>query len=112
MSPWPDINYMVDESWARYYPYGSEIKRGEVLKLSLRITNHASKQMVYKASWNIPEGWKILNAQQSAAVPAHSDGELTAQFNVGEPGLRVVTADISFDNWQLPRWTEALVRVR
>ena len=112
MSPWPDINYMVDESWSRIYPYGSEIKRGEVLKLSLRITNHASKQMVYKASWNIPEGWKILNAQQSAAVPAHSDGELTAQFSVGEPGLRVVTADVSFDNWQLPRWTEALVRVR
>jgi hypothetical protein len=45
-------------------------------------------------------------------IPAQTDGELGAQFNVGEPGLHVITADISFENWQLPRWTEALVRVR
>src|SRR4051794_30087392 len=31
LSPWPDINYMVDESWARVFPYGSEIGAGEML---------------------------------------------------------------------------------
>ena len=41
LSPWPDINYMVDESWARVFPYGSDIGAGETLDLELRITNHA-----------------------------------------------------------------------
>ena len=52
LSPWPDINYMVDESWARVFPYGSDIGVGETLELELRITNHAPERMIYKASWN------------------------------------------------------------
>jgi hypothetical protein len=112
LSPWPDINYMVDESWSRIFPYGAEAKQGETLKLTMRITNHAPKQMVYRVKWNTPHGWKVRNAQESITIPARTDGELIAQFSVAEPGLHIVTADVSFENWQLPRWTEALVRVR
>jgi glyoxylase-like metal-dependent hydrolase (beta-lactamase superfamily II) len=28
LSPWPDINYSIDESWARIHPYGSEVRAG------------------------------------------------------------------------------------
>ena len=45
LSPWPDINYMVDESWARVFPYGSQISAGETVELQLRITNHAPSRM-------------------------------------------------------------------
>jgi len=62
--------------------------------------------------WNVPEGWRVLNAQESVTIPARSDGEVSAHFSAAKPGLHVITADVSFDNWQLPRWTEALVRVR
>jgi hypothetical protein len=34
MSPWPDINYMVDESWARTFPYGQGVQKGKVFGLS------------------------------------------------------------------------------
>ena len=111
LSPWPDINYMVDESWSRIFPYGAEVKQGETLKLSLRITNHAPRQMVYRVNWNAPAGWKVKNAQKSITIPARSEGEFTPS-SVLVSGLHVITADVSFENWQLPRWTEALVRVR
>ena len=32
LSPWPDINYIVDESWARVFPYGSDIGVGETVE--------------------------------------------------------------------------------
>ena len=56
LSPWPDINYMVDQSWARVFPYGSEMAVGETLELELRITNHAPGRTIYRASWNLPAG--------------------------------------------------------
>lgn len=112
MSPWPDINYMIDESWARVYPYGSEVKEDEILSLSLRITNHAPTQMTYRAKWNVPKGWKIVSSQESTTIPARGDGQVSARFHVARAGLHIVTADVSFGSWELPQWAEALVRVR
>ena len=57
LSPWPDINYMVDESWARVFPYGSDIGVGETLELELRITNHAPERMIYKAHGTFRPVW-------------------------------------------------------
>jgi glyoxylase-like metal-dependent hydrolase (beta-lactamase superfamily II) len=57
LSPWPDINYMIDESWARVYPYAQTLRQGEVVALSVRITNHAPNEMTYEVDWNVPRGW-------------------------------------------------------
>ncbi len=111
LSPWPDINFMTDESWARIDPYGIEVKPGQAVNLSVRITNHASKDMRYGVKWNVPAGWKMDKSIPSATIGAGQEGELPAAFRAPGPGLYIVTADVSFGNWRLPEWTEAMVRV-
>jgi uncharacterized protein (DUF58 family) len=111
LSPWPEINYMIDASWARVYPYGQTVKQGEVVELSVRITNHAPNAMPYRVKWNVSSSWMRVSGESSATIPAREDGELKARFRATGSGLQVVTVDLSFGSWQLPAWTEALVRV-
>lgn len=111
MSPWPDINYMVDESWARIYPYGSEVKPNQPVTLTLRITNHASSSVTYRVNWNLPEGWTKLNSARSVTIGPRKEGQISGTFRPAAAGLHVVTADVAFESWKLREWTEALVRV-
>ena len=110
MTPWPDINYMIDASWARMYPYGQEAKPGDLVRVALRITNHASTAVTYHSSWHVPSGLELVSADRSATVPARRDGEIRATFRTLSAGLNVVTADVSFGDWNLPEWTEAIIR--
>jgi hypothetical protein len=111
MTPWPEINYMVDESWSRMYPYGQTAKDGSVVRVALRITNHAARAMTYKAAWSVPAGWKMTAGRLETTVAARRDGAIEAEFQVSGPGLHVITADVEFGSWRLPGWAEALVRV-
>lgn len=112
LSPWPDINYMLDESWARLFPYGTETKVGEPIDLELRITNHAPDRQTYRVGWNLPAGWELIRADKEQSIPARQDGVLRARVRTAAPGLHVVTADITFAGRELRQWTEALVSVR
>jgi glyoxylase-like metal-dependent hydrolase (beta-lactamase superfamily II) len=112
LSPWPDINYMVDESWARLFPYGSEVARGETIELELRITNHAPERMNYKVAWNIPAGLELIRAEREREIAPRADGVLRARVRAVTAGLAVVTTDVGFKGRELKQWTEALVRVR
>jgi glyoxylase-like metal-dependent hydrolase (beta-lactamase superfamily II) len=112
LSPFPDINYMLDESWARVYPYGQTVRQGDVIALSVRITNHASTEMTYRVNWNPPAGWQLLRGKNEVTIPGREDGEADARFRANVAGLQVITVDLSFGSWQLREWTEALVRVR
>ena len=111
MSPWPDINYMVDESWARIYPYGSEAKQGQPVTLTMRITNHAPDKTTYRVKWNLPNGWKALKAATSITIDSHKEGQIAGTFQAAGPGLYVITADVDFGARKLREWTEALARI-
>ena len=112
LSPWPDINYMVDESWARIHPYGSEVKSGEIVELQMRIMNHAPDRLTYRTKWNLPSGWKQIDGQTAISIPARQEGTIKARVRAGAPGLHVITADVAFAGRELKQWTESLVRVR
>jgi glyoxylase-like metal-dependent hydrolase (beta-lactamase superfamily II) len=112
MSPWPDINFMVDESWARMYPYGTEATAGAVVELELRIMNHAAPKTTYRVNWNVPAGWTLVSGDQSVAIDGRKEGTAKARMKAGTAGLHIVTADVSFGGKTLPQWTEAMVRVR
>ena len=112
LSPWPDINYMVDESWARVFPYGSEMGTGETIELELRVTNHAPSRMSYSASWNLPAGLELIRADKELTIAPRTDAVLRARIRATGKGLHVVTADVSFGGYELKQWTEALIRVR
>lgn len=112
MAPWPDPNYAIDESWAAVDPYGSEARDGQNVTLRLRILNHAPQRETYQVKWNVPAGWKMVEANPEIAIPASQEGTAAAVFTVKGAGLYVVTADIEFAGRQLREWTEAMVRVR
>ena len=112
LSPWPDINYMVDESWARVFPYGSDLRTGDTVELELRITNHAPERTIYRATWNLPAGLELIRADRQRQIAPRQDGMLRARVRAAAPGLHVVTADVFFMGRELKQWTEALVRVR
>jgi hypothetical protein len=103
---------MVDESWARVFPYGSNIGVGETVELELRITNHAPGRMLYKATWNLPAGLELIRADRERQIVPRGDGVLRARVRAVAPGLHIATADLSFGGRELKQWTEALVRVR
>ena len=50
MSPWPDPNYAIDESWAAVHPYGSTVRPGE------RVTLASPDIQPCSASRDIPPG--------------------------------------------------------
>jgi hypothetical protein len=112
MSPWPDINYMTDESWARIYPYGSTVAAGAVIDLQLRITNHALTRETYRVTWNLPAGWTAISGgRQVVTLNGRQDGAVSLRARVAGQGLHIVTADIAFNGRELKKWTEAMVRV-
>ncbi len=112
LAPWPDPDYAIDESWATVNPYGSEVREGENVELHLRILNHAPRPEIYHVKWNLPAGWKVVNADRQVTIPAHREGAARAVFTAKGAGLHVITADVDFAGRQLREWTEALVRVR
>jgi glyoxylase-like metal-dependent hydrolase (beta-lactamase superfamily II) len=112
LAPWPDPDYAIDESWAAVDPYGSEARDRENVTLRLRILNHAPRQETYSVKWNVPAGWKMVEANREIAIPASKEGTAKAVLTVSGTGLYVVTADIEFAGRQLREWTEAMVRVR
>jgi hypothetical protein len=110
MTPWR-TSLHARQSWARLYPYGQTAKAGTVVRVALRITNHAPRTTPYQVRWNVPSGWERLSDGKKTTISAHQDGQIEAEFKVSGPGLHVITADVSFGNWRLPAWTESLVRV-
>jgi glyoxylase-like metal-dependent hydrolase (beta-lactamase superfamily II) len=112
LAPWPDPNYAIDESWARVDPYGSEAPRGANVTVRLRILNHSPRPETYAVKWNLPAGWKMVQADRSVAISARREGAARAVFTAQGDGLHVVTADVTFGGRQLREWVEALVRVK
>lgn len=112
LSPWPDPNYAVDESWAAVHPYGTTTRRGASVTLELRIFNHSPRAETYAAKWNLPVGWRVLKADQRTTIAPRSEGALRVTIAAETPGLHAVTADVSFAGRTLREWIEALVRVQ
>jgi glyoxylase-like metal-dependent hydrolase (beta-lactamase superfamily II) len=111
LSPWPEPNYAIDESWAAIHPYGSTVRAGERVTLNVRIFNHAPLSEAYRLGWNTPPGWRLIDADKNVKIAAHKEGTARAVFTTGAAGLQVVTADVGFAGRELHEWIEALVRV-
>jgi glyoxylase-like metal-dependent hydrolase (beta-lactamase superfamily II) len=111
LSPWPDRNFMVDESWARMYPYGQETGPGE-FTVELRIVNHAPEAHEFDVSWNPPPGVSLVRGERKVRIAARAERSLQARLRADTPGLYLVTAGVRFGPHELPDWAEAMVRVR
>ena len=112
LTPWPDPNYAIDESWAAVYPYATEARDGEQVALRIKIRNHAPVRETYKLKWNVPSGWQVVRADENVAITARGEASAQTVCTAKGSGLQVVTVDIEFAGHELREWTEALVRVR
>ena len=112
LAPWPDPNYMIDESWAAVHPYASEVRAGEPVRLRLRILNHSPRAETFRIRWNLPAGWRLAEADREIVASPRREADARAVIAPAGPGLRVVTADIEFGGRQLREWAEALIRVK
>jgi glyoxylase-like metal-dependent hydrolase (beta-lactamase superfamily II) len=107
LTPLPDANYAVDESWARFYPYAA---KGETVTLQLRLDNHTARAAEFRVRWNVPKGWKLVRGGERVTVGPRSTGAVPVTVQAVAAGeVAVLTADVQFAGLDLRRWTEALL---
>jgi glyoxylase-like metal-dependent hydrolase (beta-lactamase superfamily II) len=112
LSPWPDGNFLIDENWARMYPYGQAADAGAELDLEMRITNHSTEDRVFDLNWHVPAGLRLERAERRVKIAAHGEGAARARMRAVKPGLHIPTADVRFGDFELRQFAEAMVRVR
>jgi glyoxylase-like metal-dependent hydrolase (beta-lactamase superfamily II) len=107
LTPLPDANYAVDESWARIYPYSV---RGKRVAVELRVDNHTAKAQEFRVRWNVPKGWELVSGETRATVAGKGVGVFKAVLRAAGAGeVSVLTVDVGFAGFELRRWTEALL---
>ncbi|MBL8241427.1 MAG: MBL fold metallo-hydrolase [Bryobacterales bacterium] len=107
LTPLPDANYAVDESWARIYPYAA---KGKTVQLALRLDNHTGQPREFRVKWNVPKGWELVSSADRVTVAARSVGSVPITLRATSPEeLSVLTANVAFAGFDLRHWTEALL---
>jgi glyoxylase-like metal-dependent hydrolase (beta-lactamase superfamily II) len=112
LSPWPDLNFAIDESWAAIHPYAIDAALGQRVTVELHILNHAPETETYRIHWNTPPGLRLIEFGAVLTVASHSESVARATFVAESPGLHIPTADIATPRQSLHRWTESLISVQ
>jgi glyoxylase-like metal-dependent hydrolase (beta-lactamase superfamily II) len=110
--PWDDPNFGIDEQWARFYPYTSEVAAGGRFELEVIVRNHSPEAQEFRVRVHVPAGWRGPVGLLRVSVPAGGEHSVRVPINAGGAGLGIVTADIGFGRRELREWTEAMVKVQ
>jgi glyoxylase-like metal-dependent hydrolase (beta-lactamase superfamily II) len=114
LTPWDDPNYAIDERWAAFYPYGQTLGSGATGKLELRVWNHSVRDREIRVKLHLPPGVTAARSEAVLTLSAHRHGSMIfplAIANDAEPGVKVITADLVSDDFDLKQWAEALVKI-
>lgn len=112
--PFDDINYGIDEQWARIYPYGQKASPGETVECSVRIFNHSAVSRTFKLIPDKTEGTDIQPAEASLVITPDSEGIKKFKVKVSKKipsGISLFTVSIKSAEWDLHEWAEALIEV-
>jgi glyoxylase-like metal-dependent hydrolase (beta-lactamase superfamily II) len=112
--PWDEPNYGIDERWIRFYPYGCKAKPGQTIQMSLKAFNHSKVSRMFTVELNLPAGFNAIPTTISFAAPPRAEQQVDFNLLVGasvDPGTYVLTADVQWQQWNLPSWTEAILEV-
>ena len=112
--PWDNPNYGIDERWIRFYPYGRKAKPDQTVQISMMAFNHSNVSRTFTAVLNLPDGFDAMPKTLSVTVPSRTERQVDFDLLVGrsvEPGTYVLTADVEWERWNLPRWTEAIIEI-
>jgi glyoxylase-like metal-dependent hydrolase (beta-lactamase superfamily II) len=110
--PWPDINFGLDEQWARLSPYEVRGEPGQVLELEAVVFNHARSAQDLLLRLHLPDGWKADRATYRLKLEAKTEGAVSMRITpAGAPARYIVTADVEFAGQRLGQWVEAVVTI-
>ncbi|MCW5978033.1 MAG: MBL fold metallo-hydrolase [Bryobacteraceae bacterium] len=110
--PWPDINFGLDDNWARLAPYEFRAEPGRPFQLRAVVFNHARSAQQLIVRPHLPAGWTSDRNAYRLRLNSKSEGAASlAVTPSATPGRFVITADIDFAGMRLGRWVEAIAHV-
>jgi len=112
--PWDNLNYGIDEQWVTVYPYGLTVKPGQSVDFSVKIFNHSEVKKTFQIEPNVPAGFNVEPLNNSIVLKPLNEGEIKFKLIAPEqiiPGVRLLTVNARFDNWDLREWSEALIEI-
>lgn len=111
--PWDEPNYGIDERWIRFYPYGRKLRAGQSAASAIVVFNHSAKPHRYQIRLRAPKDIQLEPEELALTVPPRSEqkAHFTVRARPGAQGVLLVTADVSFGDFDLRRWTECLFEI-
>ena len=112
--PYDDVNFGVDEQWARFYPYGREIAAGEEFGLQVVVLNHSPTRRTFRITPHLPKGWTTARATFELPLAPRTEGAVAIRVTPPADwrGHATLTADVSFGEWDFREFVEAVVLVK
>ena len=110
--PWSDPNFGTDEQWARFYPYAAETAAGSSVELQVILRNHSASEQEFRVTPHVPVGWKTEHRPLRVSIGPRQERSVRIPVKVGTSGLKIVTADVAFGEWEFREWAEAMVTVK
>jgi glyoxylase-like metal-dependent hydrolase (beta-lactamase superfamily II) len=116
LNPWEDINYLIDEQWARIFPYSSEIQKGENTCFAVKVFNHQNELCKYRITPNVnASGFTVSPPYIDLSVASLQEGE--AKFTLyakeqQDKRVQLVTADIQYNDRNLHEWCEGIIVIK
>lgn len=109
--PWDNVNFGLDPSWVRAYPYRQTVLKGQTVALEAKIWNHSDSPREASIDLQVPAGWKVTKTGR-AVIPPHTEGTISlgAIAPANPQGRRdVLGLDIRFGGRDLGEITEAII---
>jgi hypothetical protein len=114
--PWDDINYGLDEMWARFAPYAMEAESYKPVACRAVVLNHSPKSGSFQVRPHLPKGWQLKGPPpRPVLIPPQQEGVF--EFQVLPPakcaeGPFIMSADVLSEQGEFKEWIEASIRVR
>jgi glyoxylase-like metal-dependent hydrolase (beta-lactamase superfamily II) len=112
---WDDPNFGMDENWVSLFPYYSEVKQGESVKLQMRVRNHGATTSKMVVRLSSQSDLSIRKSKKSWTIKAKKDGSKDFRVRVPKdtpPGRYIVVGDITRNSTRLGQLCEAIVDVK
>jgi glyoxylase-like metal-dependent hydrolase (beta-lactamase superfamily II) len=114
--PEGEINFGLDPSWAKIYPYQMLVSPGQRQRAEVRVQNYRATPMKVEVALVAPSEWVIEPEMVKFEVPANAKGSrpfhITVPKDWSAPAPRfAIAADVMADGKYLGQITEAVVEV-
>ncbi len=109
--PWDDPNYGIDEQWAWANPYAIRTAPDKTHQIRFNITNHSPVDRKFRVKANGHGGVEFAKEQ---VVSAKRHEQVEWKFDVRaptDPGVYLVTFDVTSDGMEFMNWAETMIIV-